>query len=565
VLSRTASNLYWMARYVERMENAARILDVTYRMSLVPKDARLADQEWYAPLNITGTLYPFSGRYSQVNPTGVLRFMTLDADNPSSIVSCARAARENARAVRGSITSEMWEVINATWLELQKVTGGELGSERLLALFDWVKERSHLFRGVTVGTALRDEAFHFNRLGTFIERADNTERILDVRYHVLLPSIQDVGGAVDYYQWAAVLRSVSAFESYRKVYRDVISPLKVAELLVLRDDLPRSLHLCMGEACDILQHISGGRPNEAVRLRMDSEAGAEVKNEIVVSFGQVPDRGRFEFSTGDTLTPDPVLVVPETRAGTYYVTVFGGSAEAAAFTLSSEVIPFSILGVDARVVGNAGEATLRVEGARFGADTAFTLVAPGGIVATPERVVLENAGLAFVTFDLAGAPLGAYDLRATRPGGLKVLVEDAIEVRQGDADGGLLLQPRGFPAVLAGAIIPFQIDYENRTGNDIVAPLIVLESRSGVPFGPSAGEVFGDRPVHFLGAALEGAPEVIWPGGVYTTSALFQAVAPDGQRNDIRTRTVSADDRTPVGDWDVIERALRPQGIADTD
>jgi uncharacterized alpha-E superfamily protein len=273
MLSRTASNLYWMARYVERMENAARILDVTYRMSLVPKDARLAHQEWYAPLNITGTLYPFGGRYSKVDAAGVLRFMALDPDNPSSIVSCARAARENARAVRGSITSEMWEVINATWLELQKLAGSDPGSDRLLALFDWVKERSHLFRGVTVGTALRDEAFHFNRLGTFIERADNTARILDVKYHVLLPSIQDVGGAVDYYQWAAVLRSVSAFESYRKVYRDVISPLKVAELLVLRDDLPRSLHLCMGEAYDILRHISGPRPNEAVRLAGEMHAG----------------------------------------------------------------------------------------------------------------------------------------------------------------------------------------------------------------------------------------------------------------------------------------------------
>ena len=293
MLSRTASNLYWMARYVERMENAARILDVTYRMSLVPKDARLADQEWYAPLNITGTLYPFSGRYSRVDAAGVLRFMALDPDNPSSIVSCARAARENARSVRGSITSEMWEVINATWLELQKLTGGELGSDRLLALFDWVKERSHLFRGVTVGTALRDEAFHFNRLGTFLERADNTARILDVKYHVLLPSIEDVGGAVDYYQWAAVLRSVSAFESYRKVYRDVISPLKVAELLVLRDDLPRSLHLCMGEAYEILQHISGGQPNEAVRLAGEMHAG--------LHFGRMDEifaGGLHEYLTG---------------------------------------------------------------------------------------------------------------------------------------------------------------------------------------------------------------------------------------------------------------------------
>ena len=272
MLSRTANNLYWMARYVERAENLARMLDVTHRMSLVPKEVRLADQEWFAPLNITGTLYPFGGHYSLVNADGVLRYMVLDADNPSSIVSCARAARENARAVRGSITSEMWEVINGTWLEVQGVGEDRLRSDRVGDFFEWVKERSHLFRGVTVGTMLRDEAFHFNRLGTFLERADNTARILDVKYHVLLPSVQDVGGAVDYYQWAAVLRSVSSFESYRKVYRDVITPVRVAELLTLRDDMPRSLHACMNEAYDILQRLSGNTPNEAARLAGEMHA-----------------------------------------------------------------------------------------------------------------------------------------------------------------------------------------------------------------------------------------------------------------------------------------------------
>jgi uncharacterized alpha-E superfamily protein len=272
MLSRTASNLYWMARYVERAENTARMLDVTYRMSLVPKDARLADQEWFAPLNITGTLYPFSGRYSQVNATGVMRYMVLDPDNPSSIFSCARAARENARAVRGSITSEMWEVINGTWLEVQRLSEERMASDRVLDFFEWVKERSHLFRGVTVGTMLRDEAFHFNRLGTFMERSDNTARILDVKYHVLLPSVDDVGGAVDYYQWAAVLRSVSSFESYRKVYRDVIAPLKVAELLILRADMPRSLHACMNETYEILQQICGPGEQEALRIAGEMHA-----------------------------------------------------------------------------------------------------------------------------------------------------------------------------------------------------------------------------------------------------------------------------------------------------
>jgi len=286
MLSRTANNLYWMARYVERAENTARMLDVAHRMSLVPKESRLADQEWFAPLNITGALYPFSGSYREVNAAGVLRYMVLDPDNPSSIYSCARAARENARAERGRITSEMWEVINGTWLEVQGMREDRIASDRVGEFFEWVKERSHLFRGVTVGTMLRDEAYYFNRLGTFLERADNTARLLDVKYHVLLSSAQEVGGAVDYYQWAAVLRSVSAFESYRKVYRDVITPLRVAELLVLREDMPRSLHACMNEAYEILQRMSGGEANEAVRRAGEMHASLHFgRMDIIFSNG----------------------------------------------------------------------------------------------------------------------------------------------------------------------------------------------------------------------------------------------------------------------------------------
>jgi uncharacterized alpha-E superfamily protein len=292
MLSRTANNLFWMARYVERAENTARILDVTYRMSLMPQDPSVAQKEWFAPLNITGTLFPFSGRYNTVGAHDVLRYMVLDPSNPSSILSCAKGARENARAVRGAITSEMWEVLNSTWLELQNFNEARLDSEGVSHFFDWVKERSHLFRGVTVGTALKDEAFHFNRLGVFLERSDNTARILDVKYHVLLPSVDDVGGAVDYYQWAAVLRSVSAFESYRKVYRDVITPLRVAELMILRADMPRSLHACMREAYEIMQVLATAQAGETLRL-----AGS-LWSEL--HFGRIDDifsRGLHEYLT----------------------------------------------------------------------------------------------------------------------------------------------------------------------------------------------------------------------------------------------------------------------------
>ena len=275
MLSRVASSLYWMSRYVERAENTARVLDVTWRMSLLVKEPALQDQEWFAPLNITGTFFPFSGRHNVVCAREVLHFMALDPDNPSSIYACARQARENARAVRGAITSEMWEVLNTTWLEMQQMDEEKMEARGVSAVFDWVKERSHLFRGVTFGTMHRDDAYAFSRLGTHMERADSTARILDVKYHVLLPSVKDVGGAVDYYQWSAVLRSVSAFEAYRKVYRDVITPLKLAELLILRDDIPRSLRFCLRQTFDTLGQVQNAQSGETIRRAGQILAGLQ--------------------------------------------------------------------------------------------------------------------------------------------------------------------------------------------------------------------------------------------------------------------------------------------------
>ncbi len=293
MLSRVASNLYWMSRYVERAENTARVLDVTWRMSLLVKEPGLQDQEWFAPLNITGTFFPFSGRHNVVCAREVLHFMALDPENPSSIHACARQARENARAVRGAITSEMWEVLNATWLEMQQMDEEKMQARGVSGFFDWVKERSHLFRGVTFGTMHRDDAYEFSRLGTHMERADSTARILDVKYHVLLPSVKDVGGAVDYYQWSAVLRSVSAFEAYRKVYRDVITPLKLAELLILRDDIPRSLRFCLGQVFDTLGRVQNAHSGETVRRAGQILAGLQ--------YGRISDifaGGLHEYLTG---------------------------------------------------------------------------------------------------------------------------------------------------------------------------------------------------------------------------------------------------------------------------
>jgi uncharacterized alpha-E superfamily protein len=190
--------------------------------------------------------------------------MVSDTDNYASIHSCLRLARENAHAVRGTITTEMWETLNSTWLEAREKTFEQLYNAGIADFFEWVKMRSSLSRGTTLGTLLQDVSFHFIRLGTLLERADNTARILDVKYHVLRPHGEEEG-ATDFYQWGALLRSVSAFEVYRKAYRDVITPERVAELLILRMDMPRSLHFCMNGVVKNLDLIANNLSHETQR------------------------------------------------------------------------------------------------------------------------------------------------------------------------------------------------------------------------------------------------------------------------------------------------------------
>ena len=202
MLSRTANELYWMARHIERAENTARLLDVTYRTSLMPyqvHETGLAWADpWSVPLVTLGLATAYYQRHPGLTAENALRFMIFDPANTSSIYECLRTARESARAVRGAITSEMYEDLNSAWIEMRSYDYERIQANGVSDFLDWVKMRSHLFRGVTFGTMLRDEAYHFIRLGTHMERADNTARILDTKYHILLPSIDDVGGAVDY-------------------------------------------------------------------------------------------------------------------------------------------------------------------------------------------------------------------------------------------------------------------------------------------------------------------------------------------------------------------------------
>ena len=271
MLSRVADRIFWMSRQMERAENMARILGVTSNLVLFGTRDQQA-QNLMAPLSITGTEDDFFERYDRLAPQALIEFLSLDEKNPSSIYSCLKWARENAHAVRWQITSEMWETLNATWLEMRGIRRDSVRGARATQFFDWVKERSHLFRGVTYGTIVRGEAFSFSRLGTFLERADNTARILDVKYHVLLPSVDDVGGALDYYQWTALLRSVSSFETYRTLYRDEIFPIRVAELLILERRMPRSLAACFDQVRGALDNIAGENDQAAKRLASELHA-----------------------------------------------------------------------------------------------------------------------------------------------------------------------------------------------------------------------------------------------------------------------------------------------------
>ena len=250
MLSRTADNLYWLGRNTERAESMARLLDVSYRMSLLPTADRHGVTDWSSAIAVAGAGGAFATTYGEATARNVIEWMALDQDNPSSIRSCLATARKNARSVRSAITTEMWEALNDTWFTMGGTDYQAVEKMGVSKFFDWVKERSHLFRGVTQGTMLQDDAYLFLRIGTALERADNTARILDVKYHVLLPETEEVGGVVDYYQWGALLRSVAAFGAYKRLFRDTITPARVAELMILRVDMPRSLHACFDEIND---------------------------------------------------------------------------------------------------------------------------------------------------------------------------------------------------------------------------------------------------------------------------------------------------------------------------
>ena len=296
MLARTAENLFWMSRYIERAENMARLAEAGFRISLTPVAGGAGHRdEWRSTLAGAGVLDQFVAKYGDAASEHAVGFILLDDDNESSVRACLRSARSNARAVRTKITRDMWEALNTTWLEFDALKPSELTPARLPELIDWIRQRTALFRGSLLGTILRDDSYYFSQLGAFVERADSTARILDVKYFILLPSNQAIGGEIDTYQWETILRSVSGHRSYRHVFHETYRPWNVADFLILRPEMPRSLRF----SYDWLQTAADGLSAFYGERQPSADLIAETRKVLMTtSMETIFQAGLHEFLTG---------------------------------------------------------------------------------------------------------------------------------------------------------------------------------------------------------------------------------------------------------------------------
>ena len=267
MLSRTADHVYWLGRFAERAEGLARTLDVQCRLSLLPQDRNGGSKGWLGLLRALGAEEAYLARYDEPDAQRVVDFLAYDKSNPGSIMSCLRAARDNARAVRGSISSEMWETFNATWLESRALEPGRFSTDNVAEFVDWVKARAHLARGVVLASMLRDEAYHFMQIGTFLERVDSVARMLLIRLtcEQSADEAEGEGAAGDYYSWSVLLRGLSAFESFRRVSRDSVRPRHVLEFVILHPYVPRSLYRSSDLIHENLQSVANAQSGETER------------------------------------------------------------------------------------------------------------------------------------------------------------------------------------------------------------------------------------------------------------------------------------------------------------
>jgi uncharacterized alpha-E superfamily protein len=314
MLARTADNLFWLARSMERADYIARTIEATLRLEYLPKTDSEQVGEWEGALNAAGAYESFVEKHGELSEEAALEFLTFDLANPSSIRNCLENARTAGRAVRTALTAETWTAINDAWLELKRFETSRrinrtLGREELMRFLDYVKKASLDFDGSCYRTMLRNEGYWFNRLGVFVERADNTARLLDVKYHLLLPSTEAVGGPLDYFQWVAILRAVSAATAYHWVYRDRVKPWLIADLLILKQAMPRSLIACyesIDRALDALARDDGRsglaqRQARAMYSKLERSSMTEIfqggLHEFITEF--IEDNARLSSTISD--------------------------------------------------------------------------------------------------------------------------------------------------------------------------------------------------------------------------------------------------------------------------
>ena len=262
MLGKTAGGLFWMFRYLERSENTARLVEAGQRIALTRS---YNDDEWTSVLQTAASLGSYLGKYGDVTKDNAIDWMLRDRDNPSSVLSVIESARNNARLVRTALTREVWESVNESWMVLKEVLAKRVNERDLPAALNVIRQRSAHVRGALTGTMLRNDIYNFCRIGTGIERADNTARILDVKYYVLLPSAAAVGSNLDNVQWETILRSVSAEGGFRMLYGQAPTPMKIAQFLILDQSLPRSLAFCTRKIADNLVYLE-----QSYGLRMPS-------------------------------------------------------------------------------------------------------------------------------------------------------------------------------------------------------------------------------------------------------------------------------------------------------
>jgi len=294
MLSRTAGDLFWTGRYVERADFISRLTDATLRLAALPSSYGGDVSAWTSALIAAGISDLYAEHHPELSEKTALQFLSLDPANPSSMHNCIERARTNARAVRTALTAEVWEAINSAWLEMQRF-GTKIGARNTVTrLLEQVKASALAFDGATHRTMLREDAYWFLRLGAVLERADNTARLLEVKYQLLLPRDEPVGGSLDYFQWTTILRTVSALTAYRHVYRDSVKPWLVADLLILNKRMPRSLAACMNDAARYLDQLAqrsgrrGPAHRQAVALANRLEKGR---------MGQIFASGLHEYTT----------------------------------------------------------------------------------------------------------------------------------------------------------------------------------------------------------------------------------------------------------------------------